>query len=107
MALALARASAVSLDSESRCVSHSRQYAARRAAALRQPRRPLTSPIQALKALHLSHEAPAYVSATDCDALLLGLGLPLSKLVHLDVEFDERGPLERGSLYSKTKAAHR
>jgi hypothetical protein len=97
----------VSLDSESRCVSHSRQYAARRAAALRQPRRPLTSPIQALKALHLSHEAPAYVSATDCDALLLGLGLPLSKLVHLDVEFDERGPLERGSLYSKTKAAHR
>jgi hypothetical protein len=61
---------------------------------------------QALKALHLSHEAPAYVDPKDCDALLLGLGLPVSKLKALDVSFEGR-VVHAGDLFSRTKAAHR
>jgi hypothetical protein len=59
-----------------------------------------------LKALHLSHEPPAYVDAHDCDGFLLACGLPVSKLAHLDVSFNTR-VVVRADLFSKTKAAHR
>ncbi len=62
---------------------------------------------QQLKALHLSHEPPAYVSDSDCDALLRGMGLPLSKMACLHVEWDGRAVAKSESFFSKTKAAHR
>jgi len=61
---------------------------------------------QALKALHLDREPPAYVDAHDADAFLLACGLPVSKLATLKVNFGER-LVSRGDLFSKTKAAHR
>jgi hypothetical protein len=61
----------------------------------------------ALKALSLSHEPPAYVADDDCDAILRGMGLPLSKLSKLQVDFDGRQVNKAESFFSKTKAAHR
>jgi hypothetical protein len=61
---------------------------------------------QALKALHLDREPPAYVDEHDADAFLLACGLPVSKLATLKVTFGER-LVSRGDLFSKTKAAHR
>jgi hypothetical protein len=60
-----------------------------------------------LKALSLSHEPPAYVADNDCDAILRGMGLPLSKLAKLDVSYDGRAVNKAESFFSKTKAAHR
>ena len=51
----------------------------------------LTSPSpQALKALHLSHEAPAYVDPKDCDALLLGIAAH-GGFVEVACRFDDPG----------------
>ena len=62
---------------------------------------------QQLKALSLSHEPPAYVSDTDCNAIMLSFGLPLSKLSTLAVEWDGRKVTKAESFFSKTTAAHR
>lgn len=69
-------------------------------------RRPLGAPPN--QALHLSHEPPAYVSESDADAVLCTL-LGVSKLPALSpvvISFDGR-PAAKGSIFSKTKAAHR
>ena len=58
----------------------------------------------ALKALHLDREPPAYVDAHDADAFLLACGLPVSKLADLKVAFGEGRLVNRGDLFSKTKA---
>lgn len=58
---------------------------------------------QALKALSLSHEPPAYVAENDCDELLRNFGLPLSKLGPLKITFGDR-VVAKADVFSKTKA---
>lgn len=63
---------------------------------------------QALKALSLSHEPPAYVAENDADALLLThCGMPVSKLSLLKVSYGESRSVSKADVFSKTKAAHR
>lgn len=60
-----------------------------------------------LKALSLSHVPPAFVTDTDCDAVLKSLKLPVS-LPLLTVKYDTHRSINKAaSFYSKTKAAHR
>lgn len=63
---------------------------------------------QALKALSLDREPPAYVDEHDADALLLThMGMPVSKLAALKVAFGESRTVNKADVFSKTKAAHR